>query len=165
MNKLFTVTKGKVKYPTWCPQGLTLKEVNGNREYPVDNYLGEILLNKIGKKVEENIDFEVIQRRMSNGSSSCRTALLCDKGEIAGGDLKGNKWYTTVMEEDEKGKQKRYPSDELTPIQHAQRVETRSYLENVKWRNIQKEFSKVSKRLKTTEQIVDWFRNNINTNE
>lgn len=165
MNKFFTVTKGKVKYPTWCPQGITLKEVSGNREYPVEDFLGEIFLNKIGQKVEENIDFEVIQRKMENGSSSCRTALLCDKGEIAGGALKRGKWYITVMEEDEKGKQKEYLAESLIPVQHAQSVESPQYIDNIKWRNIQKDFSKSSKTLKTAEQITEFFRNKLKQSE
>lgn len=162
MSKLFIVNQGKVKYPTWCPSGIILKEVDGKREYPVvDMLLEKVLLNKIGKRVEENIDFEVIQRKIGNGNSSCRTALLCDKGEIAGGELRRGKWYITVMEEDKTGKQREYLAEDLIPIQHAQRVESNVYIENIKWRKIKDDFHQASDGLKTSEQITDWFRNKL----
>ena len=161
MSKFFIVNQGKVKYPTWCPQGLTLEEVDGNRSFPVDRFLGDTLINKIGKKVEENIDFEVIKRTLGTGSSYDRTALLCDKGEIAGGGIKRGKWHITLMEEDSKGKQKEYLAIDLTPVQHAQRVESNTYLENIKWRKIKDDFHQVSDELKTSAQITDWFRNKL----
>ena len=126
MSKFFTIIKDKVKYPTWCPHGFMLKEIDGNREYPVDKFLGESLLNKISQVVEENIDFEVIQRDMNR-------AILCNKGEVAGGDSKSDGCYYTMIEEDKNGKQKRYHSRELTPIQFAEKVKSEEYLEDVKW--------------------------------
>jgi hypothetical protein len=163
MNKLFILVKEKVKYPTWCPRGLVLKEVDGEREYPVDQHLGDILFNKIGKEVEENIDFEVIPRVLASSHSSDRTALLCDKGEVAGGKRENDGWYLTMIEKSDDGKQKKFHVKDLAVIQFAQRVESPQYLDDIKWRKIEKEFAKVITGLSddNRKRVVDWFRKTL----
>lgn len=157
MGKFFKVVQEKVKYPTWCPHGLILKEMDGNRKYPVDKYLGDILISKIGQEVEENIDFEVVQRVMENGSTSAgKTAMLCDEGEIAGGriDHESGDWYLSMI-----GGDKEYRSKSLYPIQHAQRVVSHKYLEDIKWRKIRAEFEKKFTHIDIPKAICEWFRN------
>lgn len=155
-NKLFKVIKEDVKYPTWCPQGIVLKEMDGKRVYPVERFLGDILKKKIGQLVEENIDFEVIQREISSRQND-RQAMLCDKGEIAGGGVRADGWYYSMIGDEEK----EYPAKSLIPVQHAQRLETPAYIQNAKWRKIEYDFDMVSGRLLTTEEIVGWFRRQI----
>jgi hypothetical protein len=162
MNKLFKLIQGEVKYPTWCPRGFVLKEVGGDREYPVDQHLGNILFNKVGQELEENIDFEVIHRVMENDRSSDRKALICNQGEIAGGGVIDGEWHLTMIEKGEDGKQKKFKAKDLTPVQFAQLVESPKYLKDIQWRKVEKEFSKVITGLSddNRKRVVDWFKNN-----
>jgi hypothetical protein len=157
VNKLFVVAKEDVKYPTFCPQGIVLKEMDGSRVYPVDEFLGDILKSKIGQLVEEDIDFEVIEREISSRQNR-RQAMLCDKGEIAGGGVREGRWYYSMIGDEEM----EYPAESLIPVQHAQPLETFDKRQNAKWRQIEHEFDMVSARLLTTAEIVGWFRRQVN---
>ena len=153
MNKFFVVTKGEVKYPTWSPEGLYLKSVHGDIEYPVVGDLSKSMSCKIGQKVEENIDFEVIKREMATGRSDQKGAFLCDKGEIAGGMIKDEEWLTSII-----GESKEYPTKSLKPVQVAESVKSKKYLEEIYWRKIEKDYYEVMDELHSPYQIVNWFR-------
>ena len=166
MGKFFKVVKEKVKFPTYCPQGLVLKEVDGDRKFPVEEYLGDNLINKIGEEVEENIDFEVIKRTISQGLSNERTALLCDKGELCGGGRtkakKGEpwgEWRVRLMDD-----KTEYNPNALTAIQHAERVSSSNFLEDIKWRKIRAEFDEKFTHIHTGKMVCEWFREKLKTN-
>ena len=99
---------GEVIYPNYCPSGIVLKELNGNRQYPADENLGRKLSSKLGFKIIENIDFVVKIREL-------KYMLLCDLGEISGGKYIDGEWQMGIM-----GLTDRKPLKSLIPVQFAE---------------------------------------------
>lgn len=159
MNKFFKVIQGPVLYSSFFNSGLMLKATEGGQEYPVEDLLAKDLMRRGGEIVEQNIDFEVIQRTMDNGTDSGQRAWICDKGLIVGGETKSDGFYITVdvLGQEE---QKDYKWDQLTPMQHAERVSSPKYLEDIKWRNIEWAYFRAWQNgVSSPREICDWFRN------
>ncbi len=134
MDGIFIVLPGEVIYPNYCPSGIVLKELNGIRQYPVDENLGKKLINRLGCKVTENIHFVV---KIRTG----KDIILCNEGEITGGNLVDGEWQMSIM-----GRTDKTPANDLNPIQFAELPEIKK-TQGITTENEVKIMSKYEKRI------------------
>ena len=120
----FKVVAADVKYPTFFQSGKELHEIGGTEVLQIDPPLAETF--QIGQEVTENHDFEVLPRKIV-ASYQEKSAVICDKGEIAGGSNTKDGWIMIMM-----GGAK-IPASELTPINHAHRLESYDLVEKRQW--------------------------------
>ncbi len=92
--------------------------------------------------------------------------MICDKGEIAGGELekdkKGNikpnaRWLVTIMEGDKE--QYSIPADKVKVLPMAECLETDKYKKAKKWCEFEKELKKqVGSNYPNTDILLHWLK-------